>query len=144
MAKRWASLFVLYWGISHVITPPVGGALYIASSFSGVNIWRQGYEAVKLGIALFVVPFIFCYHPELLMVGEPGAIILKTIVAVAAMFCIAAAFIGHLRAPLRVWERGALAVAGAAFIEGSPWAVGFGVTVVTVALLTRGRTQVDS
>ncbi len=68
-----AHLFVLYWGISHVITPPVGGTLYVASSLSGVDIWRQGFHTIRLGIALFVVPFIFSYHPELLMIGTPLA-----------------------------------------------------------------------
>lgn len=114
-----AHLFVLYWGISHVITPPVGGALYIASSFSGVDIWRQGYEAMKLGIALFVVPFIFCYHPELVMIGTPAAIAVRTVVAFGAMFCIASAFIGYLRAPLAPWQRGALAASACALIVGT-------------------------
>ncbi len=133
-----AHLFVLYWGISHVITPPVGGALYIASSFSGVDIWRQGYEAIKLGIALFVVPFIFCYHPELLMIGEPSAIALRVALAVVAMFCIAAAFIGFLEKPLRLWKRMVLACAGAALIVGTLLAVVFGLgALLTVLFLQR-------
>jgi TRAP-type uncharacterized transport system fused permease subunit len=127
-----AHLFVLYWGISHVITPPVGGALYIASSFSGVDIWQQGYEAMKLGIALFVVPFIFCYHPELLMIGDPGAIVLRTVLAVAAMFCVAVSFIGYLGKPLELWERSAFALAALAFIAGTWW------TVLTGAIALAG------
>ena len=130
-----AHLFVLYWGISHVITPPVGGALYIASSFSGVDIWRQGYEAIKLGIALFIVPFIFCYHPELLMIGDPSAIILRAVVAVLAMFCIAASFIGFLGKPLRLWERIALVCAGLALIVGSLLAVVFGLSALAAVIL---------
>ena len=130
-----AHLFVLYWGISHVITPPVGGALYIASSFSGVDIWRQGYEAIKLGIALFIVPFIFCYHPELLMIGDPSAIVLRAALAVTAMFCIAASFIGFLGKPLRHWERIALVCAGLALIAGSLLAVVFGLSALAAVLL---------
>ena len=132
-----AHFFVLYWGISHVITPPVGGALYIASSFSGVDIWRQGYEAIKLGIALFVVPFIFCYHPELLMIGEPSAIALRAALAVVAMFCIAASFIGFLVKPLRLWERIALACAGVALIVGSLLAVVLGSGALSAVLLAQ-------
>lgn len=140
-----AHLFVLYWGISHVITPPVGGALYIASSFSGVDIWRQGWEAIKLGIALFIVPFIFCYHPELLMIGDPSAIVLRTVVAVLAMFCIAASFIGFLAQPLRPWERIALACAGLALIVGSLVAVVLGVgALAAVMVLQRTRELPES
>jgi len=130
-----AHLFVLYWGISHVITPPVGGTLYIASSFSGVDIWRQGYEAMKLGIALFVVPFIFCYHPELLMIGEPAEIVLRVVLAVTAMFCIASSFIGFLGKPLRPWERVTLGAAAVALIVGALWAVVLGAVALSGVLL---------
>lgn len=129
-----AHLFVLYWGISHVITPPVGGTLYIASSFSGVDIWRQGYEAMKLGIALFVVPFIFCYHPELLMIGEPAEIALRAGLAIVAMFCIASAFIGFLVKPLRPWERATLGGAAVALIIGALWAVVAGAIALSAVL----------
>jgi len=132
-----AHLFVLYWGISHVITPPVGGALYVASSFSGVDIWRQGYEAVKLGIALFVIPFAFCYHPELLMIGARGAIALRTLLAVAAMFCVASSFIGYLGEALGLWQRAALLLAGVAFLAGTPLSVGVGVAAIAGALISR-------
>lgn len=115
-----AHLFVLYWGISHVITPPVGGALYIASSFSGVDIWRQGYHTLALGIALFVVPFIFCYHPELLMIGRPLDIAIQTLLAVATMFCLTSAFIGYLFGSLGPVARLVLAAAGVAFIVQGP------------------------
>ena len=114
-----AHLFVLYWGISHVITPPVGGALYITSSFTGVDIWRQGYHAMKLGIALFVVPFIFCYHPELLMIGAPTEIVVRSLGAALAMFCIASSFVGYMRGPLLGWQRLTLTGVGLAFIAQS-------------------------
>ena len=132
-----AHLFVLYWGISHVITPPVGGALYIASSFSGVDVWRQGYEALKLGIALFVVPFIFCYHHELLMIGAPAAIVLRTVLALVAMLCVAASFIGFLGTRLRIGERIALAGAGLALIVGTPVTVVLGVGALAGVILAQ-------
>ena len=138
-----AHLFVLYWGISHVITPPVGGALYIASSFSGVDIWRQGYEAIKLGIALFIVPFIFCYHPELLMIGDPSAIVLRAALAVVAMFCIAASFIGFLGKPLRLWERIALVCAGLALIVGSLLAVVIGLSALAAVVLVHRTSKLS-
>ena len=121
-----AHLFVLYWGISHVITPPVGGTLYVASSLSGVDIWRQGYDTMRLGIAVFVVPFIFSYHPELLMIGGPVPIIVQTLLALAAMGCITASFIGHLAAPLPGSHRLLLAAAGVAFIVQGPVALAVG------------------
>lgn len=129
-----AHLFVLYWGISHMITPPVGGALYIASSFSGVGIWQQGYHAIRLGIALFVIPFLFCYHPELLMMGTSAQIVLRSLVALLAMFSIASSFIGYLFTPLGWMERLVLAAAGTAFVVQSTVAMIAGLTALTAIL----------
>lgn len=127
-----AHLFVLYWGISHMLTPPVGGALYVAASLSGVDIWRQGYYTLRLGIAVFVVPFIFSYHPELLMIGSPGAIVVQTLLALAAMACIAASFIGYAAGPLSWVDRGLLAAAGVGFIVQGPVALVAGAALALV------------
>jgi TRAP-type uncharacterized transport system fused permease subunit len=135
-----AHLFVLYWGISHLITPPVGGSLYVAASFSGVDIWRQGYHATMLGLALFVVPFMFCYHPELLMIGSPVRIVIQTALALASMGCVACAFIGYLRGPLSPAARVALALAAVALIVQGPLAMGAGLTTIAGVLVThKGR-----
>ena len=97
-----------------------------------------GLRSDQARIALFVVPFIFCYHPELLMIGAPSAIALRVVLAVVAMFCIAASFIGFLRKPLRLWERIVLACAGAALIVGSLLAVVFGLgALLTVLFVER-------
>ena len=111
-----AHLFVLYWGVSLVITPPVGGTLYVASSLSGVDIWRQGWHTLTLGLALFVVPFLFTYHSELLMMGTPTAIVWQTLLAVAALTCITAGVIGYVRGPLAWPNRVLLLVAGVACV----------------------------
>ena len=81
-----------------------------------MNIWRQGFHALRLGIALFVVPFIFCYHPELLMIGAPADIVVQTGLAVAAMACVTAGFIGYLRGRLGPLPRLAMVGAGVGFI----------------------------
>ena len=111
-----AHLFVLYWGVSHLITPPVGGTLYIAASFSGVGIWRQGAHAMRLGIALFLVPFIFCYHPELLFVGELPQTAIQFVLAALAMVCVAGSFSGSLGAASSPASRAGLLVAAAGLI----------------------------
>lgn len=133
-----AHLFVLYWGISHIITPPVGGTLYIASSFSGVGIWRQGYYAMRLGIAVFVVPFIFCYHPELLMIGSPGAIILRSFLTLVAMFFVASSFTGYLLKPLSWLQRCLMSGAGFAFIVQNFQGIIIGLILALIVFLWQG------
>ena len=141
-----AHLFVLYWGISHVITPPVGGTLYIASTFSGVDIWRQGYHAMSLGIALFVVPFIFCYHPELLMIGRPIDIVLQVVLALGCMACFTAASVGYLFGGLGGIARVVLVAAGVALIVQGPLATGAGLAAMAAlaAWQKMGRVQTET
>lgn len=64
-----AHLFVIYFGLASFITPPVCLAVYTACSITGDDIWRTGLHAMKLGAAIFVVPFAFIYQPGLLMRG---------------------------------------------------------------------------
>jgi len=133
-----AHLFVLYWGISHVLTPPVGGCLYIASSFSGVGIWKQGYHTIRLGIAVFVVPFIFCYHPELLMIGNPLQIAVQSIFALITMFCITSSFIGYLKRRIPPIQRVMLIGAGICFIVQGPTLILAGSILLSIVLYRQG------
>lgn len=137
-----AHLFVFYWGTSHVITPPVGGCLYIASSLSGVSMWRQGYYAVRLGIAVYMVPFLFAYHPALLMMGTPLEIALAIVFALIGMFCVASGFSGYLVKPANWIQRGMLLGAAVALFVQSFLAIVVGLALVVIVLLWQGITPV--
>ncbi|NWG75525.1 MAG: TRAP transporter fused permease subunit, partial [Rubrivivax sp.] len=54
-----AHLFVIYWGMTSFITPPVCIALYVAVGISGGNLWWTGLHAVRLGAGYYIVPFAF-------------------------------------------------------------------------------------
>ena len=56
-----AHLFVFYFAVLADITPPVCIAAYAAAGLAGANPMKTGFTATKLGIAAFIVPFIFCY-----------------------------------------------------------------------------------
>lgn len=66
-----AHMFVFYFGCISMITPPVAMAVYAASSLAKSDFWKTGFEAVKLGITAFIVPYMFVYNPELLAIGNP-------------------------------------------------------------------------
>lgn len=63
-------LFVLYWGMLSYITPPVALACLTASSMSGAKFLRTGWEAMKMGIVLYFLPFCFVYNPALLLLSD--------------------------------------------------------------------------
>jgi TRAP-type uncharacterized transport system fused permease subunit len=64
-----AHFFVLYFAILSTITPPVALAAYAASGLAGDHPMKVGWTAVRLGIAAYLIPYMFVYSPQLLMMG---------------------------------------------------------------------------
>lgn len=65
-----AHFFVFYFACVSAITPPVALASYAASAISGSDPMKTGYTSFRLGIAAYIVPFMFFYAPDLLLNGE--------------------------------------------------------------------------
>lgn len=62
-------LFVMYYGMLSSITPPVALASFAAASISGASPLKTGFTAVRIGIVLFILPFVFVMNPALLFQG---------------------------------------------------------------------------
>ncbi|WP_363311895.1 TRAP transporter fused permease subunit [uncultured Devosia sp.] len=73
LAPLTAHFFVFYFGVASAITPPVAIAAYAAASISGGNPLRTGTEAVRIGAAIFAIPFMFTFNPEMLVVSQAAA-----------------------------------------------------------------------
>ncbi|QQK77759.1 TRAP transporter permease [Salicibibacter cibarius] len=86
-----AHLFVFYFAILSAITPPVALAAFAASGLANSNPLQTGLTALRLGVAGFVVPFMFVYGPSLLLVGTPLEIAINVATAVIGVFALAAA-----------------------------------------------------
>jgi len=65
-----AHMFIFYFAILSAITPPVALASFAAASMAGADMWRTSMIAVKLGLATFIVPFMFWLSPALLAQGD--------------------------------------------------------------------------
>jgi len=85
-----AHLFCYYFAVISCITPPVALCAYAAASIAKGDPVKTGWEAFKLGIAGFVVPFIFAYHPSLLFQGSLWGTLITTIKAVLIVYIAAA------------------------------------------------------
>ncbi|MBN2284599.1 MAG: TRAP transporter permease [Deltaproteobacteria bacterium] len=85
-----AHLFVLYFGTRADITPPVALAAYAGAGIAKSDPWKTGLNAFQLGIAGFIIPFMFVYAPELLMIGSPWAILMSFLTAAFGIVCLAA------------------------------------------------------
>jgi TRAP transporter 4TM/12TM fusion protein len=86
-----AHLFVLYFGTRADITPPVALAAYAGAGIAQSDPWKTGVAAFQLGIAGYIIPFMFVYSPELLLIGSFPKIILAIITAIIGIYSLAAA-----------------------------------------------------
>lgn len=65
-----AHMFVFYFAVASAITPPVAIAAFAAASIANTEPMRTGVSAVRVGIVMFAIPFIFAWYPELLLIEE--------------------------------------------------------------------------
>jgi TRAP transporter 4TM/12TM fusion protein len=107
-----AHLFVFYYGVLSFLTPPVCLAAYAAASLAGANMAKTGFQAMKLGIAAYLVPFIFAYRPGLILQGNSVEIIQACFATAIAISLIAIGIEGYLFRPLDLWKRALLFGAG--------------------------------
>jgi len=103
-------MFVFYFGILADDTPPVGLAAFAAAAISGGDPIRTGIQGFTYDIRTAILPFMFIFNTELLMIGIEGPFHLFVVVAsaVAAMLVFAAATQGFFIARSRLWESLAL------------------------------------
>ena len=117
-----AHLFVIYWGLASFFTPPTCIAVFVTSGIAGSRVWETGGEAVRLGIAAFVIPFAFVFNPGLLLQGELIDMVFAIITAVfgAAFFAMGIrgyAFLALNRTQrLTIFAAACLAIAPGLFI----------------------------
>ncbi|WP_096273210.1 TRAP transporter permease [Paucisalibacillus globulus] len=101
-----AHMFVFYFGIVADITPPVALAAFAASGISGGEPIRTGFNASKLAIAAFIIPYMFVLNPEMLMIDTTiGGVVWILITALTGMIAIGAGLIGFWYKKLNGIER---------------------------------------
>jgi TRAP transporter 4TM/12TM fusion protein len=140
-----AHLFVIYWGLASFFTPPTCIAVFITSSIAGSRVWATGWEAVRLGIASFLIPFAFVFNDGLLMQGSLTKIAFATTTAVAGAILLAAGIRGYGWNTLSGVERWLVIVAGLLCIAPGvgPLAIGVALAAVAVVInLARQRRKV--
>ncbi|MDG1113560.1 MAG: TRAP transporter large permease subunit, partial [Pseudomonadales bacterium] len=82
-------LFILYWGMLSFITPPVALGAFAAASISGANPVATGVEAMRLGVAIYLVPFLFVLNPALIGQGPWQGIVQAALEALLGVLLIA-------------------------------------------------------
>ena len=95
--KIAAHFFVFYFGIVADITPPVALAAYAGAAIAKGNPMKTGVNATKLAIGAFIVPYIFCMNPAMLLIDVSALSIIQIVItSFLGIFGVAAAINGHL------------------------------------------------
>jgi len=139
-----AHLFLFYFGMLSMITPPMCIATFAAATIARCDFWSAGWAGMRLGIVAYIIPFMFVYHPELLLIGEPLNIVLALITALVGVAFLSTGFAGYLFAPMNRISQVLMIIAGLSLIP-SPlgsrlWlAVNIGGFVLGIATALRQR-----
>jgi TRAP transporter 4TM/12TM fusion protein len=134
-----AHLFMFYFGIISCITPPVALAAYTAAGISGSDPMKTGYQAVRLGIAAFIVPFLFVYHPVLLMEGPTWKILQSSLTAMIGVTALAASLEGYLLGQLPAILRVALLGSALTLIHPGAYSDLIGLALITLIIAAQLR-----
>ncbi len=112
--KMAAHFFVFYFGIVADITPPVALAAYAGSAIAKADPMRTAFNATKLAIAAFIVPYIFAVNPQMLFINVEGPLQVVQIVvsSLIGLFGVAAALNGYLYSKINPLLRVALVAGG--------------------------------
>ncbi|NVK40151.1 MAG: TRAP transporter fused permease subunit [Oceanospirillaceae bacterium] len=107
-----AHMFVLYFGMMSMLTPPIAIAAFAAASLAGAAPVRTSVTAVTLGWTAYLVPFLFIYSPEVLMIGSWPSILTTMARLSLGTLAVTFALAGYWRSPLTRPVRLLLALAG--------------------------------
>jgi TRAP transporter 4TM/12TM fusion protein len=107
-----AHLFVLYFGMMSMTTPPVAVAAYAAASIAHADFMKTGFAGVRFGWSAYIVPFLFVSSPNLLLQGTPGDVALAVATALAGIYLVSIAVAGFMNRPIGLTLRIAFAIAG--------------------------------
>jgi TRAP transporter 4TM/12TM fusion protein len=107
-----AHLFVLYFGMMSMTTPPVAVAAYAGASIAQADFMQTGLAGVRFGWSAYIVPFLFVMSPNLLLQGQPLDVVLAAATAIMGIYLVSVAVAGFMTRPLGFPLRIAFAIAG--------------------------------
>lgn len=131
-----AHFFVFYFGIVADITPPVALAAYAGSAIAKSKPMKTAFNASKLAIAVFIVPYMFCYTPAMLLIDTtPLRVVQIAITAFIGVFAVASALEGYCFARMHMITRIVIAAGGLMLIHPALLTDVIGIAVVVVTLV---------
>jgi TRAP transporter 4TM/12TM fusion protein len=107
-----AHMFLLYFGVMSMVTPPVALSAFAAANIAGADVDKTGWTATRIGWAAYIVPFLFAVSPSLLMHGDPLTIVWAVITASLGIWLGTIGVVGYFYARIGSAWRALFVVAG--------------------------------
>lgn len=146
-----AHLYVLYFGMMSMITPPIAMAAFAAAAIAGAPAMTTGWAAMKFGWSAYVIPILFVFSPTLILIGAPTDIFFAIVTAIVGVWLISAALAGFFSGRLTTQKRmlfgffGLMALIPAGAFDGAFWSdfvgVAGGVLVMVLDYLSAARAR---
>ena len=100
-----AHLFVFYYSILSMVTPPVALAAYAAAGLANASVTKTGWAAFRVSLVCFLIPFIFIYDQGMLLKGPLDGILIASLTTVLGIIAWAAMMAGYFLGSLNLFER---------------------------------------
>ncbi len=116
-----AHLFIFYFGMMSMVTPPVALAAYTAGTIAGAGIMQTAFAAFRFALVGFALPYAFVLRPELLLLSPDGgaaglfSIAVNVFVTLLGIVALAGGIVGYWFRPLVFWQRMPLIAAALVF-----------------------------
>jgi len=137
-------LFVFYFSIMACVTPPVALGAYAGASLAGTDPLKTGFEASRIAVAGYIIPYMLIYNEGILLKGSFLDILLSLVAAGIAVYLVVIGFEGWMLTHLNMIERAVLT--GAAILIPFPLVLSrfqgilFGIVLIAVIyILQRNR-----
>ena len=148
-----AHMFVFYFGIFANITPPVALAAFAGAGIAGGDPMKTGFQSLKLALAGFIVPFMFVYNPNMMMIDVANVavtakefplphwwtIVSVVVTSMVGVLSLSAAVEGYFKTHIATWLRLPLAAGGLMMIVPELTTDLIGMAIVAAVLMLNLR-----
>ena len=107
-----AHMFIMYYGMMSMVTPPVAIGAFAAATLTGADPMKTGFAAMRFGWLAFVIPLMFVGSTTLLLRGDASMVVIDLVTALIGTWIVSVAMMGYLIRRLGVVQRIVLGIAG--------------------------------
>jgi TRAP transporter 4TM/12TM fusion protein len=112
-----AHLFIFFFALVSDLTPPVAPGAFVAAGIAGADMMKTAWMACRLGLVVYILPYMFVYNNALLLKGNLSEIILSAITAFIGVYALACGIQGYMFRPAKIYERVLFFVAAIGLIK---------------------------